>query len=121
MSALNNARAAAIQAAIDNLKIGPDTKERREVARAAIDDELKNTKLEHYRVSEVLIPLPTPEVGGSLTGSGDGGNGGGAAATTSLPPIDDAAVAFVDGIIRTSRDNALADAEDHWVITYDPR
>lgn len=120
MQGLTNDKADAIRAAIETLKNGPDTEARREIARDAIEEQLKDTKLEQYRVSEVLIPLPVPKTTGTSTTNGDGGNGG-AAGVSALPPIDDDAVEFVDGIIRTSSDSTLADAEGHWVITYDPR
>ena len=120
MPGLINDKADAIKAAVDTLKNGPDTEARREIARDAIEKQLKNTKLEQYRVSEVLIPLPVPKTTGSSTTNGDGGNGGAPGASL-LPPIDDDAVEFLDGIIRTSSDGALTDAEGHWVITYDPR
>ncbi|WP_095093835.1 hypothetical protein [Pseudomonas sp. Irchel 3A5] len=120
MPILNKDKAEAIRTAVDTLKNGPDTEERRKIARAAIECQLEDTKLEQYRISEVLIPLPVPETNGNSPTNWDGGNGGGSVASA-LPPIDTDAAEFVDGIIRTSSDSLLADAEDHWVLTYDPR
>ncbi len=118
MSALNDARAAAIQAAVHILQAGPDTEDRRKDARLIIDTVLKNTKLEKYRISGLIIPFPVPASNNTSAIKGDGGVGGSNSATV-LPPINEEILTYLVHFLRTSTDVDLTDAELQWNLMYD--
>jgi len=121
MSALNDARAAAIQASLNILQAGPDTEERRRDARLIIETALKNTKLEQYRVSEVLIPFPVEQ---SKSNSSNGNNGeqsasaAGAVSTTHLPPLEIKELQNLIASVKDSGDSVLTDADDLWKLSH---
>lgn len=122
MSALNDARAAAIQAAVDILQAGPDTEDRRKDARRIIDTVLNNTELEKYRISGLIIPFPAPASNNTNANatSGDGGVGGigGLIASATLPPINTEMLNYLKDFLDTSTDIDLADAKQQWDLMY---
>jgi len=117
MSALNKARATAIQAAVNILQAGPDTEDRRKDARLIIDTVLKNTKLENYRVSALIIPFPAPASNNTNAIKGDGATGGSTAYTV-LPPINQEMQNHLVDFLNTSTAVDLADAKQQWDLMY---